>query len=187
MGRKSHCAICALNAEARQIFESKLAMGLPATALADYLITLGVHVTPQQIYAHKKHSKVRGSQIIQRDTSVVPRLTTNVSADGLTTDDRQERLLAIALEAVDSLAAQFNADNNLRVARMLKEMGEWASQLVKDRMAREVQTPQELSYCIQVQSLEPPDWYKEEQPHFETTFQSDRYKELHPTEEQNND
>ncbi|MCC5670106.1 hypothetical protein LC653_41525 [Nostoc sp. CHAB 5784] len=154
MGRKSHCPICALNAEARQSFEAKVNMGLPATALVDYLITLGVHVTPQQIYSHKKHSKPQKPPATYQDASIVPRLTTNVSADGLTTDDRQERLLAIALEAVDSLAAQFNADNNLRVARMLKEMGEWASQLVKDRMAREVIPDPTVDVSIILQSLE---------------------------------
>ncbi|QLE48215.1 hypothetical protein FD724_08820 [Nostoc sp. C057] len=72
----------------------------------------------------------------------------------MTTDARQERLLAIALEAADSLAAQFNADNNLRVARMLKEMGEWASQLVKDRMAREVIPDPVVSVSINIGSLE---------------------------------
>ncbi|MDZ8066102.1 MAG: hypothetical protein RMY64_10765 [Nostoc sp. DedQUE08] len=154
MARKTTCPICALNAEARQSFAAKVSMGLPATALVDYLITLGVYVTPQQIYSHKKHSKPQKPQATYQDTSVAPRLTTNVSADGLTTDDRQERLLAIALEAVDSLAAQFNADNNLRVARMLKEMGEWASQLVKDRMARETIPDPNISIQIQLASLE---------------------------------
>ncbi|MBC1236294.1 hypothetical protein [Nostoc sp. 2RC] len=154
MGRKSHCAICALNAEARQNFEDKVRLGLPATALVDYLITLGVHVTPQQIYSHKKHSKPIKPLATYQSHPTAPRLTTNVSADGLTTDDRQERLLAIALEAVDSLAAQFNADNNLRVARMLKEMGEWASQLVKDRMARETIPEPNISVSINLGSLE---------------------------------
>ncbi|MDZ8089789.1 MAG: hypothetical protein RMY16_30175 [Nostoc sp. DedQUE12b] len=154
MARKTTCPICALNAEARQSFAAKVSMGLPATALVDYLITLGVYVTPQQIYSHKKHSKPQKPQATYQDTSVAPRLITNVSADGLTTDDRQERLLAIALEAVDSLAAQFNADNNLRVARMLKEMGEWASQLVKDRMAREVIPDPVVSVSINIGSLE---------------------------------
>ncbi|WP_414567700.1 hypothetical protein [Nostoc sp. CCY 9925] len=154
MGRKSHCPICALNAEARQSFEDKVRLGLPATALVDYLITLGVHVTPQQIYSHKKHSKPIKPPATYQSHPVAPRLTTNVSADGLTTDDRQERLLAIALEAVDSLAAQFNADNNLRVARMLKEMGEWASQLVKDRMARETIPETNVTVSINLGSLE---------------------------------
>lgn len=176
MGRKSHCAICALNAEARQVFESKLAMGLPATALADYLITLGVYVTPQQIYTHKKHSKVKANPIIHKGTETTPRLTTNVSADGLTTDDRQERLLAIALEAVDSLAAQFNADNNLRVARMLKEMGEWASQLVKDRMAREIIPEPNISVSINLGSLEE-----------KLGLLEPDYQPINQTEEQNND
>ncbi|MCC5642738.1 hypothetical protein LC607_07230 [Nostoc sp. CHAB 5824] len=154
MGRKSHCLICALNVEARQSFAAKVSLGLPATALVDYLITLGVYVTPQQIYSHKKHSKPQKPQATYQNAPVAPRLITNVSADGLTTDARQERLLAIALEAVDSLAAQFNADNNLRVARMLKEMGEWASQLVKDRMAREAIPDPVVSVSINIGSLE---------------------------------
>ncbi|MBN3872295.1 hypothetical protein [Nostoc sp. JL33] len=154
MVRKTTCPICALNTEARQSFAAKVSLGLPATSLVDYLITLGVHCTPQQIYSHKKHSKPQKPQTIYRDTPVAPRLTTNVSADGLTTDDRQERLLAIALQAVDSLSAQFNADNNLRVARMLKEMGEWASQLVKDRMARETLPEPNISVSINLGSLE---------------------------------
>ena len=154
MVRKTNCPICSLNADARQSFEDKVSMGLPATALVDYLITLGVSVTPQQIYSHKKHSKPLQRTTTSHSHPVAPRLTTNVSADGLTTDDRQERLLAIALEAVDSLAAQFNADNNLRVARMLKEMGEWASQLVKDRMAREVIPDPVVSVSINLKSLE---------------------------------
>ncbi|RCJ38111.1 hypothetical protein A6769_10180 [Nostoc punctiforme NIES-2108] len=154
MVRQTTCPICALNAEARQSFAAKVSLGLPATALVDYLITLGTHVTPQQIYSHKKHSLPQNPQATYRTTPVAPRLTTNASADGLTTDARQERLLAIALEAVDSLAAQFNADNNLRVARMLKEMGEWASQLVKDRMAREVIPDPVVSVSINLKSLE---------------------------------
>ncbi|MFN6527266.1 hypothetical protein [Nostoc sp. ChiSLP03a] len=154
MVRKTTCPICALNAEARQSFAAKVSLGLPATALVDYLITLGVSVTPQQIYSHKKHSKPQKPHVSYQGHQVAPRLITNVSADGLTTDDRQERLLAIALEAVDSLAAQFNADNNLRVARMLKEMGEWASQLVKDRMARETIPDPNISIQIQLASLE---------------------------------
>lgn len=154
MVRKTTCPICALNTEARQSFEAKVSLGLPATSLVDYLITLGVSVTPQQCYSHKKHSKPLQRTTISQSHPVAPRLTTNVSADGLTTDDRQERLLVIALEAVDSLAAQFNADNNLGVARMLKEMGEWASQLVKDRMAREVIPDPVVSVSINLQSLE---------------------------------
>lgn len=173
MVRKTTCPICALNTEARQSFESKVSLGLPATALVDYLITLGVHVTPQQIYSHKKHSKPQKPQATYQTTPVAPRLTTNVSADGLTTDDRQERLLAIALEAVDSLAAQFNADNNLRVARMLKEMGEWASQLVKDRMAREVIPDPVVSVNINLQSLEaqlglPETYFPEQNTRYQT-------------------
>ena len=89
MVRKTTCPICALNAEARQSFEAKVSMGLPATALVDYLLTLGVHVTPQQIYSHKKHSKPQKPQASYQDAPVAPRLITNVSADGLTTDDRQ--------------------------------------------------------------------------------------------------
>ncbi|MBN3889421.1 MAG: hypothetical protein HWQ43_09675 [Nostoc sp. JL31] len=154
MARNITCPICALNAEARQSFAAKVSLGLPATALVDHLITLGVHVTPQMVYSHKKHSLPQNPQATYRTTPVAPRLTTNASADGLTTDARQERLLAIALEAVDSLAAQFNADNNLRVARMLKEMGEWASQLVKDRMVREVIPDPVVSVSINLKSLE---------------------------------
>ncbi|MBC1224158.1 hypothetical protein GNF10_12175 [Nostoc sp. UCD121] len=154
MVRKTTCPICALNTEARQSFESKVSLGLPATALVDYLITLGVHVTPQQIYSHKKHSKPLQRTTISQSRPVDPRLTTNVSADGLTIDDRQERLLSIALEAVDSLAAQFNADNNLRVARMLKEMGELARALVRDRMDREALPEPNISVSINLGSLE---------------------------------
>ncbi|MCC5658639.1 hypothetical protein LC608_16925 [Nostoc sp. XA010] len=153
MVRKTTCPLCSLNTDARQSFEDKVRLGLPATALVDYLITLGISVTPQQIYSHKKHSKPL-QRTVPQSNPVAPRLTTNVSADGLTTDDKQERLLAIALEAVDSLAAQFNADNNLRVARMLKEMGEWASQLVKDRMARETLPEPNISVSINLGSLE---------------------------------
>ncbi|QHG15664.1 hypothetical protein [Nostoc sp. ATCC 53789] len=174
MVRKTTCPICALNAEARQSFAAKVSLGLPATSLVDYLITLGVHVTPQQVYSHRKHSKPQKPHVAPQDTPVAPRLTTNVSADGLGNDARQERLLAIALEAVDSLAAQFNADNNLRVARMLKEMGEWASQLVKDRMAREVIPDPVVSVSINIGSLEAqlgiPDAYFPEQ---NTRYQSE--------------
>jgi hypothetical protein len=178
MVRKTTCPICSLNTDARQSFEDKVRLGLPATGLVDYLTTLGVHCTPQQIYSHKKHSKPL-QRTVPQSNPVAPRLTTNVSADGLTTDDRQERLLAIALGAVDSLAAQFNADNNLRVARMLKEMGEWASQLVKDRMARETIPEPNISVSINLGSLEEqlglPETYF---PDLNTKYQS---------EDQNND
>ncbi|MFS0515428.1 hypothetical protein ACEYW6_12005 [Nostoc sp. UIC 10607] len=153
MVRKTNCPICSLNAEARQSFEDKVRLGLPATALVDYLITQGIHVTPQQIYSHKKHSKPL-QRTVPQSNPVAPRLTTNVSADGLTTDDRQERLLAIALEAVDSLAAQFRDSNNLRVARMLKEMGELARALVRDRMDRETLPETNISVSINLGSLE---------------------------------
>ncbi len=153
MVRKTTCPICSLNAEARQSFAAKVSLGLPATALVDYLITQGIHVTPQQIYSHKKHSKPL-QRTVPQSNPVAPGLTTNVSADGLTTDDRQERLLAIALEAVDSLAAQFRESNNLRVARMLKEMGELARALVRDRMDREALPETNISVSINLGSLE---------------------------------
>ncbi len=148
---KTLCPICGLDASTRESYESKVALGLPATAIAEYLSTLGVQVTPQQVYNHKKHSKPQGTN---KSLPVPPKVVSRVSEQGLTIDDRQEKLLEIALEIVDDLLVQFRDTQNLRVAKSLKEIGEWASQLVKDRMARETIPEPNLAISIQINSLE---------------------------------
>ncbi|WP_138500643.1 hypothetical protein [Nostoc sp. PA-18-2419] len=150
---KKVCPICNLNAEAREAFDEKLALGLPATALADFMITLGSPCTPQQIYSHRKHSKPTKNQTISLVNQFSP-LISNVSTEGLSNDIRQEKLLNVALQAVDALAEQFNANNNLRTARMLKEMIDLADGLVRGRMSRETIPDPILNVTVAIGSLE---------------------------------
>ncbi|BAZ50178.1 hypothetical protein NIES4103_27920 [Nostoc sp. NIES-4103] len=147
------CPICRLDPETRQEFDSRLAMGIPASSLAEYLKSQGCHVSIQQVYSHKKHSKPkRYSDALE--LSEHTELVRYTSEGSINNDQRQERLLQATLESVDSLLGQFKQTNNLRVARMLKEMGELARQLLNDRLDREKLPEPNISVIVNMESLE---------------------------------
>lgn len=153
MAPTKRCPICDLGEEDRQAFESRLSMGLPATNLAEFLGKKGISITPRQVDNHKRHSKPKVKE--PKHTTLTPaKIIKCASEDGLTTDQIQERLLKLALEATDSLYEQLRDTGDTRVARVFKEVGEWASQLVKDRMDREEIPEPQVSVSINLMSLE---------------------------------
>ncbi|MBD2250991.1 hypothetical protein [Nostoc parmelioides] len=148
------CLICKLDHDRLIEFNQRVTMGLPASALADYLGTVGVSVTPQNVYNHFKHSKV--AKPVPSDVLIPTKVNRLVSEEGLTSDQRQERLLQIACDMADTLYETFQQSSSLRVSRELRDWVDVANKITKDRQDREGIPEPNLSIQINVECLEPP-------------------------------
>ncbi len=146
------CLICRLDHDRLAEFNQRVAMGLPASALADYLGTQGVSVTPQNVYNHFKHSKV--PKAVNAEVLIPTKVDRLVSESGLSSDQRQERLLQIACDTVDSLYQQYQQGNSLRVSRELREWADVANRIIRDRQDREGLPEPNVSVQIVLGSLE---------------------------------
>lgn len=153
MAPNRRCLICKLDPDRLTEFNQRVAMGLPASALADYLGTLGISVTPQNIYNHFKHSR-KAVKPVSSEVLIPKKFTKLVSEDGLSSDQRQERLLQIACDMADNLYEKFQESSSLRVSRELREWSDVANRIIRDRQEREGLPEPNVSVQITLGSLE---------------------------------
>ncbi|MBD2435454.1 hypothetical protein [Nostoc sp. FACHB-110] len=147
------CSICRLDPDKLAEFNQRVAMGLPASALADYLGTQGISVTPQNIYNHFKHSK-KPAKPVSSEVLIPTKVAKLVSEDGLTSDERQVRLLDIACNMADGLYDQYQQNKSLRVSRELREWLDVSNRIIRDRQDREGLPETEVNIQITMESLE---------------------------------
>ncbi|ACC79502.1 hypothetical protein [Nostoc punctiforme] len=122
MANKKSCVVDLLPDDIKEAVDTQLAKGIPAPAIAKWLVARGHKVTARQIYGYKANTVPKAT------------LTTPVdpdSYDDYSDSDKLKRLTKISLSVVDNLNDSFNATGDLSTARVLREMVETASGLLK--------------------------------------------------------
>ncbi|MBD2595726.1 hypothetical protein H6G74_15520 [Nostoc spongiaeforme FACHB-130] len=147
------CPICKLDPGQLEEFNKRVGMGLPASALADYLGTLGVSATPQMVYNHFKHSR-KPAKPVSSEVYIPKKIAKRVSEDGLSSDQRQQRLLEISCDMADSLYEKYQETGSLRISRELREWSDVANRIIRDRQEREGLPEPNVQVQITLESLE---------------------------------
>ncbi|MBD2606501.1 hypothetical protein H6G81_18690 [Scytonema hofmannii FACHB-248] len=138
------CVVKGLPADIREAVDNQLARGIPAPSICRWLDNQGFKVTPRQIYGYK--DKTIPKAILSDPTSPI------YSPDA--SDSQMLRsLLKTTLDVVSSLNDQYALTGDLKTAKMLREMTETASGLLKFRLTHE-QPETAVTVSINIGNLE---------------------------------
>ncbi|MBG1240359.1 hypothetical protein [Nostoc sp. NZL] len=144
MANNKPCVVKGLPEDIREVVDNQLARGIPAPSICRWLSNQGFRVNPRQIYNYK-------------DKSVPQAAPSNPEAPIYSpdaTDSQMLRsLLKTTLDAVSSLNDQYTLTGDLRTARVLREMAETASGLLKFRLTNEQPDPH-IEVSVNLCSLE---------------------------------
>ena len=122
MANKKPSAVEILPDDIKEAVDAQISKGIPAPAIAKWLVARGHKVTARQIYGYKANTAPKATL----NTPVDPN-----SYDDLSDSDKLKGLLKTTLYTVDVLSDSFKVTGDLSTARALREMIETASGLLK--------------------------------------------------------
>lgn len=122
MANKKSCVVDLLPDDIKESVDAQISKGIPAPSISKWLATRGYKVTPRQLYGYKGKTAPKVTPTAPVDPD---------SYEDYSDTDKLKRLLKTTLAAVDTLNDSFKATGDLSTARVLREMAETASGLLK--------------------------------------------------------
>lgn len=144
MANNKPCVVKGLPEDIREAVDNQLARGIPAPSICRWLSNQGFKVTARQLYNYKDKSVPR---------AVLSAPEAPIYSPDATDSQMLRSLLKTTLDAVSSLNDQFTLTGDLRTARVLREMAETASGLLKFRLTNEQPDPH-IEVSVNLGSLE---------------------------------
>ncbi|AUT01356.1 hypothetical protein CLI64_13625 [Nostoc sp. CENA543] len=144
MAQTKPCVVSNLPDDIKSKVTEQLAKGIPAPSISRWLASQGHKVTPRQLYNFKDKT--------------VPTVAPRESGDPVYEEDATDsvmfkRLLKTSLDAVENLRDTYRLTGDLRTARVLREMLETASGILKYRLQYDQPDPV-VNVQLQIASLE---------------------------------
>ena len=145
MANNKPCKVRTLPDALREQVDTMITKGIPAPSISRWLANQGHPVTVRQIYNYK-------------DKSVPLPVPSDRQGQATYSDDASDPdmfkgLLKTTLDAVDNLNETFKLTGDLRTARVLREMAETASGMLKYRLQNEQPDPV-VTVSLNMESLE---------------------------------
>ncbi|MEH2090727.1 hypothetical protein [Nostoc sp.] len=144
MANNKPCVVKGLPEDIREAVDNQLARGIPAPSICRWLSNQGFKVNPRQLYNYKDKS-------VPKAVPSAPEAS--IYSPDATDSQMLRSLLKTTLDAVSSLNDQFTLTGDLRTARVLREMAETASGLLKFRLTNEQPDPH-IEVSVNLGSLE---------------------------------
>ena len=159
MPTRAACPVCALGESVCNEIARMTMVGLPASDIVTYLGGLGFRLTQRQLVDHRRHViSLQSPRLSIKPSNDVlnPEVcsTSRSSEAGLTDIEREDRLLMGLLSATDNMLESLERTGSIKISRAVVELASVANQILKERMARPVETNEVINIFINPINLE---------------------------------
>ncbi|WP_375491952.1 hypothetical protein [uncultured Nostoc sp.] len=148
---KSQSKILSLPEDIQLEVDTLLDTGKPMTFISDSLRAKGYPISPRQVERYKRSRISPPVNLVEAaDKPNIPSL----SEEGISNDDKQQRLSEVILDTLDTLYRSFKNTPDLRTARVMNELASTANNILRARFERETANPGNVNVTFSIGKLE---------------------------------